>query len=125
MQDLSRQVPVPGSFGHRWRKSLSSAGSPRFPNGTIGVVSAFLGLLAALSAIGAVPASATDTIPPTTTATVSPLPNAAGWNNSNVTVTLTAVDNPGGSGVKSITFDRGHGNPTTVNGASATVNVHG
>lgn len=45
-----------------------------------------------------------DTTPPTTTATLSPQPNAAGWNNSNVTVTLTSVDNPGGSGVEQITY---------------------
>jgi hypothetical protein len=45
-----------------------------------------------------------DTTPPTTTAVVSPPPNAAGWNNSNVTITLTSVDNPGGSGVEQITY---------------------
>lgn len=45
-----------------------------------------------------------DNTPPTTTATVSPLPNAAGWNNSNVTVNLASIDNPGGSGVKQITY---------------------
>lgn len=45
-----------------------------------------------------------DTIPPTTTAVLSPVPNAAGWNNSNVTVSLTSVDNPGGSGVQQITY---------------------
>ncbi|HEY2014502.1 MAG TPA: phosphodiester glycosidase family protein, partial [Bryobacteraceae bacterium] len=40
--------------------------------------------------------AALDTLPPQTTATVSPLPNQNGWNNTNVTVTLNAVDNPGG-----------------------------
>jgi hypothetical protein len=44
------------------------------------------------------------TIPPTTTAMVTPPANAAGWNNTNVTVTLTATDTPGGSGVQSITY---------------------
>jgi hypothetical protein len=43
-----------------------------------------------------------DTIPPTTTATPSPRPNVNGWNNTNVTVALDSVDNPGGSGVKQI-----------------------
>ena len=45
-----------------------------------------------------------DPIPPTTTATVSPAPNAAGWNKADVMVTLNAVDNPGGSGVDKITY---------------------
>jgi hypothetical protein len=45
-----------------------------------------------------------DSTPPTTTATLSPPPNAAGWNNSNVKVSLTSVDNPGGAGVKQITY---------------------
>jgi hypothetical protein len=45
-----------------------------------------------------------DAIPPTTTATASPGPNTAGWNNTDVTVTLTATDNPGGSGVQAITY---------------------
>jgi hypothetical protein len=45
-----------------------------------------------------------DTTAPTTTATPSPAPNAASWNNSNVNVTLSAADNPGGSGVKQISY---------------------
>jgi hypothetical protein len=48
--------------------------------------------------------STADSIPPVTTATVSPNPNPAGWNNSNVTVTLNATDNAGGSGVKEIHY---------------------
>jgi hypothetical protein len=45
-----------------------------------------------------------DGIPPSSFVTLLPLPNAAGWNHSNVTVNLTATDNPGGSGVQQITF---------------------
>ncbi len=46
-----------------------------------------------------------DTIPPVTLASLSPLPNSAGWNNSNVTVTLNSTDSePGGSGVEQITY---------------------
>jgi hypothetical protein len=38
-------------------------------------------------------------------AVLSPQPNTAGWNNSNVTVTLNSTDNePGGTGVKQIAF---------------------
>ena len=46
----------------------------------------------------------TDTVPPTTSASQSPAANANGWNNTNVTVTLNATDNPGGVGVKEIEF---------------------
>jgi YVTN family beta-propeller protein len=45
-----------------------------------------------------------DTTAPTTVASVSPAANEAGWNNVNVTVTLTATDNMGGSGVQSIYY---------------------
>jgi hypothetical protein len=64
-----------------------------------------------------------DTIPPTTTAVASPVPNTNGWNNTNVTVTLSAVDNPGGSGVKQIQFSlTGASSGTqTVPGSSAIV----
>ena len=45
-----------------------------------------------------------DTIAPITTESATPAANGAGWNNSNVTVTLTAMDNAGGSGVASVTY---------------------
>jgi hypothetical protein len=63
-----------------------------------------------------------DTTPPTTTATVTPAPNGAGWNNSDVTVNLNATDNPGGSGVASITYSESGAqtlSSTTVSGAAA------
>ena len=44
-----------------------------------------------------------DTAGPTTTHTISPSPNAAGWNNSDVAVTLDATD-PGGLGVREIAY---------------------
>ena len=58
---------------------------------------------------------ASGTIPPTTTAITSPNANPNGWNNADVTVTLTATDNPGGSGVKNLSF--------TLSGASTGGNV--
>ena len=60
-----------------------------------------------------------DNIAPNTTAASSPAANAAGWNNSPVTVTLSATDNGGGSGVKSITYSVNAGAPVTVDGATA------
>lgn len=44
-----------------------------------------------------------DTTAPVTTATLSTPANAAGWHKTNPTVTLSATDNAGGSGVHSIT----------------------
>jgi cell wall-associated NlpC family hydrolase len=66
-----------------------------------------------------------DTIPPITTATLSPQPNAAGWNNVNVTVALNSTDNePGGSGVKQITYSTSGAQAlanTTVNAGSISI----
>jgi hypothetical protein len=45
-----------------------------------------------------------DTTKPSTSATRSVEPNAAGWNKANVTVRLNATDNQGGSGVQKITY---------------------
>ena len=45
-----------------------------------------------------------DTTPPTTSAVPSLAPNANGWNNTNITVALSATDDPGGSGVREIHF---------------------
>jgi len=67
-----------------------------------------------------------DTTPPTTTATVSPAPNANGWNNTNVMVSFSATDNPGGSGVKAITYSATGAQPidqTTATGNSASTPI--
>lgn len=45
-----------------------------------------------------------DFAPPTTAAQVDPGPNGNGWNQAAVTVTLHATDNPGGFGVRDITY---------------------
>src|SRR4030095_8390869 len=63
-----------------------------------------------------------DTTPPTTTGTLSPLANGAGWNDSDVTVNLSATDNAGGSGVKQVTYSASGAQTipsTTVTGATA------
>ena len=67
-----------------------------------------------------------DTVAPVTAASLSQEPNAAGWHNADVTVTLAAADNPGGSGLHEIiyavngTTHHVHGTP-----ASIPVNVEG
>ena len=45
-----------------------------------------------------------ETIPPTTEIDIAPLANIAGWHNVDLTITLTAVDNEDGSGVKEINY---------------------
>jgi hypothetical protein len=70
------------------------------------------------------PPAPADQTPPTTTAAVSPVPNAAGWALSNVTVTLVATDEAGGSGVKEIVYSAGGAQTigaTTVPGGTASV----
>jgi hypothetical protein len=64
-----------------------------------------------------------DTTPPTTTAIPVPSPNANGWNNGDVTVTLSANDEPGGSGVKEIRFSLtgAQGGSGVVAGSTASV----
>lgn len=70
---------------------------------------------------------AIDTTPPTISVTsISPTPNAAGFNNTSpVTVNLSAVDNPGGSGVANIKYTLDGGSTLTANAATATVSVSG
>jgi hypothetical protein len=46
-----------------------------------------------------------DNVAPVTTASIDPGANAAGWHKGDVTIELSAEDNPGGSGVQSITTE--------------------
>jgi hypothetical protein len=67
-----------------------------------------------------------DTVAPVTTATLSPSPNANGWNNSDVTVTLNSTDNQFGTGVQQITYSAAGAQniPSTVSpGASVSFAV--
>jgi len=66
-----------------------------------------------------------DVTPPITIAQLSPLPNAAGWNNTNVTVTFTSTDNAGGTGVKEIhfTLTGAQSGSNIVSGSSTSVTI--
>ena len=70
------------------------------------------------------PAGGADDVPPVTTATLNPTPNAAGWNRGAVTITLRALD--GGSGVASISYSATGAQaipPTTIAADEAAVTV--
>src|SRR5262249_24008262 len=58
----------------------------------------------------------TDVIPPHAYPTASPAPSAAGWNNSDVTVTWNWIDNPGGSGI-----DNANCTPSTKSSGEGTL----
>lgn len=67
-----------------------------------------------------------DATPPTSTAMVSPQPNSAEWNNSDVTVNLISIDNPDGSGLKQLTYATSGAqsvSTTTVQGATASFTI--
>jgi hypothetical protein len=66
-----------------------------------------------------------DATAPASGAWTWPWPNGIGWNGSDVTVTLTASDNAGGSGVRDISYALGgaQSGAGTVGGASATVAI--
>src|SRR6266851_8696609 len=71
-----------------------------------------------------------DTSPPTTSITLSPAPNAASWNNTNVTVNLSASDPDGVADVATISYGATGAQtiaPTVVAGGSASfvVNTEG
>jgi probable HAF family extracellular repeat protein len=73
----------------------------------------------------------TDAAPPVTTATITPAPISAGWHNAAilastngvVTVTLDTTDEPGGSGVSTITYSVNGAGPIVASGSSAVITV--
>jgi hypothetical protein len=67
-----------------------------------------------------------DRVPAVAAAALSPQPNTAGWNNSDVVVTLSATDDGGGSGVKEMIYSATGAQPiagTTVTGASVPIGI--
>ena len=67
----------------------------------------------------------TDLTAPVTTASRSVAPDAAGWNRENVVVTLAATDEPGGSGVKSLSWSStgAQAGGATISGALAGITI--
>jgi hypothetical protein len=64
-----------------------------------------------------------DNVAPNTTASISPTPNGAGWNNASVTVTLSATDPAISSGVDHVTYTVDGGGPVTVAGTGTSFSV--
>ncbi|HEV2861284.1 MAG TPA: pectinesterase family protein [Pyrinomonadaceae bacterium] len=64
-----------------------------------------------------------DAVAPVTAATLSQEPNAEGWHNADVTVTLAAADSVGGSGLHEIIYSV-NGATHHVHGTPAVVNVN-
>jgi len=101
---LGSAPPLPDTFGTDTSRSPTS-GSP-----------------IAISA----PTVTSDLLPPVTTLVTSPSPNAAGWNNTNITVTLNSTDNePGGTGVEQIQWvlTGAQTGSSTVPGSTATLTI--
>ena len=80
---------------------------------------------AIVTVTGDPPSDIDDTTPPATPATLAPEPNAAGWHNGAVVVTLAAGDGPDGSGVAEINVARGGAETgsSVVAGSVATVTI--
>ena len=67
-----------------------------------------------------------DATPPATVPTATPAANASGWNNTEVIVVLSALDNDGGSGVMQITYSATGAQTiaqTTAIGSQVTVKI--
>lgn len=84
------------------------------------------GSVRAFSLALAGPAACADNAAPKTNAARVPEPNAAGWNNTDAVVALSAADNKAGSGVREITYSAsgaGAMPETTVAGPTASLTV--
>jgi len=66
-----------------------------------------------------------DLTPPTTSISISPQPNGNGWERQNAAITLTAVDNPGGVGVKNVqaVLSGAQTGNVSVNGSTANFSI--
>ena len=99
------------------RSTLTAAGSPYSFSVDTTDTAGNTGSLAGTASV--------DSTQPTTTASLNPVPNGAGWNDADVTVTLTATD-ASGSGVASITYSASGAQTigsTTVTGSSTSFDI--
>lgn len=67
--------------------------------------------------------SSLDSDAPVTDIMISPALNPEGWTKYDVTVSLAASDNPGGSGIQDIHYKINGGEETVVNGRGATFDL--
>ncbi|MFK8114585.1 MAG: CARDB domain-containing protein, partial [Rubripirellula sp.] len=67
------------------------------------------------------PLQVADTISPTTSLVRAPEANAVGWNNTDVSLTLNAIDSLGGSGVSHIAYSINGGAPVSEPGDSVSL----
>jgi probable HAF family extracellular repeat protein len=114
MYDLNRLIPADSP----WRLGSASA-----INGLGQILCHGMGLGAGWQSLILTPITAP---PPTTSVLLSPIPNAAGWSNSDVTVSLNAAPGSKDLGVAGITYSAVGAQPiprTTVGGASTAIRI--
>jgi hypothetical protein len=73
--------------------------------------------------MGAYETAAQDVTPPVTTSAAKPAANTSGWSKTDVSLTFTATDNTGGTGVKQIQYTLAGADPHIIAGAAATLNL--
>ena len=75
--------------------------------------------------MGVYEAPTLDVTPPVTVAVATPAPGSSGWNTTSVSVTLSATDNPGGSGVQNIRYSLSGAqvSPVVVAGNPVTITI--
>ena len=64
-----------------------------------------------------------DTVPPVTQINIQPSANSSGWYNSNITASLSAVDNEGGSGTGQIIYTLNSPEPIFVPGNTVQIAI--
>src|SRR5262249_19117173 len=97
-----RLPPAARITGNRCRNQRKYPAPPRFDGVTRPLDGNGDGM--AIIDMGIYEAPILDFTPPVTTASATPTTGPAGWNTTSVSVTLTATDNEGGSGVQSIRY---------------------
>lgn len=101
----------------------STTSSKTVPSGT--TVTGTATDIAGNTATASVPTTPSDKTAPTITHTVSPLPNTAGWNKSDATVTFSCADETGGSGLASCVADGGTTASKTISAETSGTLVSG